>query len=62
MDPSKAELEAAINEENDAMLEFAKLQKAVITLEKDKNAARHRLMTARDAKRALMNDLMSYEV
>lgn len=60
MTPSKAELEAVIKEENDAMLEFAKLSKAMTTLEKDKNAARCRLMNARSAKRSLVDDLLTY--
>ena len=56
--PTNAELEAAVQEEYEAMRELARLNDNTTTLEVAKRAARHRLIMARAEKRALTNDLM----
>lgn len=59
MSPSRKEIDAAIKEENEAMLEFAAISKKSGEVELEKKAARLRLTIARDTKRALLDDLMT---
>jgi K+-transporting ATPase c subunit len=57
--PTNEELEKAVQEEYEAMRELAALNDSRQNLELARRAARDRLMRAREAKRALVNDLMT---
>ena len=60
MQPSSEEIDAAIAEEATAMKQFAKISAKETAASLKVKAARKRLMDARGAKSALMQDLMAY--
>lgn len=60
MQPSPADIDNAIVEEAEAMREFAEASKANTKSTLKVTAARKRLMLARQAKNALVQDMFAY--
>jgi hypothetical protein len=60
MPPNNEEIDAAIIEEAEAMKQFSKASAEGTRADLKIKAARKRLMDARGAKNALMQDMMSY--
>lgn len=60
MSPSPAEVDNVVIEEADALQEFAKASKAHTNSTLKLMAARKRLMLARAAKRAIIQDLIAF--
>jgi methylphosphotriester-DNA--protein-cysteine methyltransferase len=60
MQPSKEEIQAALDELSEATYEFARAKQATIKSTLKETATRNRMMLARSAMRDLQSDLVVY--